>query len=141
MCQVLYNLVSNAVGFSKVGDTIEINAWREAGMMKFAVVDQGLGVSQEHQKRVFERFESRSHGSRHRGAGLGLSIVKNLVDLHGGTVAFESEPGKGTRVVVAFPERKTGVGAMADEAAADRAFGAAGGSAAIYIPGLKGTVG
>src|SRR5262249_7451957 len=53
---------------------------------------------------VLERFESRSQGSKHRGAGLGLAIVKSLVELHGGTMSLESEPGQGTRVTVRFPE-------------------------------------
>ena len=52
---------------------------------------------------VFDRFESRSHGSRHRGAGLGLSIVKSLVELHGGTVALASGAGRGTWVRVLLP--------------------------------------
>jgi signal transduction histidine kinase len=63
-----------------------------------------VGIPKEEQRRVFERFESRSQGSRHRGAGLGLSIVKSLVELHGGVMALESEPGRGTRVTVRFPE-------------------------------------
>jgi signal transduction histidine kinase len=102
--QILYNLLSNAVGFSKSGDTIRVAAWREQGMMVFAVEDQGVGIPKDQQWRVFERFESRSHGSGHRGAGLGLSIVKSLVELHGGTVELESEPGHGTRVTVRLPE-------------------------------------
>jgi signal transduction histidine kinase len=52
---------------------------------------------------VFDRFESRSHGSRHRGAGLGLSIVKSLAELHGGAVRLESAQGRGTRVTVLLP--------------------------------------
>jgi len=102
--QVLYNLLSNAIGFSKPSDTISISAWREAGMMAFAVEDQGVGIPKEQQQRVLERFESRSQGSKHRGAGLGLSIVKSLVELHGGSMSLESEPGRGTRVTVRFPE-------------------------------------
>ncbi len=105
--QVLYNLVSNAVGFSKIGDTIQITAWRHNGMMLFAVQDQGIGVPKDQQASIFGRFESRSRGSAHRGVGLGLSLVKSLVDLHGGTVEFTSDAGVGTRVVVAFPERAT----------------------------------
>ena len=73
-------------------------------MMAFAVEDQGVGIPKDEQQRVFERFESRSQGSKHRGAGLGLSIVKSLVELHGGTMSLESEPGRGTRVTVSFPE-------------------------------------
>ncbi len=72
--------------------------------MVFAVEDEGVGIPKEQQRRVFERFESRSQGSKHRGAGLGLSIVKSLVDLHGGDMSLDSEPGKGTRVTVRFPE-------------------------------------
>ena len=102
--QVLYNLLSNAIGFSKPSDTISISAWREAGMMAFAVEDKGVGIPKEQQQRVLERFESRSQGSKHRGAGLGLSIVKSLVELHGGSMSLESEPGHGTRVTVRFPE-------------------------------------
>jgi signal transduction histidine kinase len=102
--QVLYNLLSNAIGFSRPGDTISVAAWRETGMMVFAVEDMGVGIPKDQQQRVLERFESRSQGSKHRGAGLGLSIVKSLVELHGGTMALESEPGRGTRVTVRFPE-------------------------------------
>ena len=134
VCQVLYNLVSNAVGFSKLGDTVEISVWREAGMMKFSVCDNGVGVPKEQQGRVFERFESRSQGSKHRGAGLGLSIVKSLVDLHGGTVAFDSEPGRGTRVVVAFPLR------LDQLASLPHAFvltGPVEAGPSVYIPGFK----
>lgn len=103
--QILYNLLSNAVGFSKPGDTIRISAWREAPMMAFMVEDQGVGIPKDEQWRVFERFETRSQGSGHRGAGLGLSIVKSLVELHGGSVALDSEPGRGTRVTVRLPEQ------------------------------------
>jgi signal transduction histidine kinase len=78
---------------------------REAGMMAFTVEDKGVGIPKDQQQRVLERFESRSQGSKHRGAGLGLAIVKSLVELHGGTMSLESEPGQGTRVTVRFPEK------------------------------------
>ena len=112
--QVLYNLLSNAIGFSRPGDTVTVSAWREAGMMAFAVEDQGLGIPKEEQRRVLERFESRTQGSKHRGAGLGLSIVKSLVELHGGIMVLESEPGRGTRVTVRFPENGTPAPVQAD---------------------------
>ena len=102
--QVLYNLLSNAIGFSNAGDTITLSAWREDSMMAFAVEDRGVGIPKEDQSRVLERFESRSQGSKHRGAGLGLSVVKSLVELHGGVMALQSEAGRGTRVTVRFPE-------------------------------------
>ena len=137
--QVLYNLVSNAAGFSKVGDTVHITAWRENGMMMFSVEDQGLGVPKDQQAKVFDRFESRSHGSKHRGAGLGLSIVKSLVDLHGGSVSFNSEPGRGTRVTAAFPERASQFAAL--NSAAGKAPDEGDPAAPIYIPALKPSVG
>ncbi len=103
--QVLYNLLSNAVGFSNVGSLVRLSVWREQGMVAFAVEDDGIGIPKERQNRVFERFESRSQTGKHRGAGLGLSIVKSLVELHNGDMRLESEDGAGTRVTVRFPER------------------------------------
>jgi len=104
--QVLYNLLSNAIGFSEPGDAIKLDCWREAGMVAFRIEDEGAGIPKEHQHKVFERFESRTQGggSRHRGAGLGLSIVKSLVELHGGSMTLASEPGQGTVVTVRLPE-------------------------------------
>ena len=101
--QVLYNLLSNAIGFSRPGDQIRVEVWRQAGMVVFAVEDMGVGIPKDQQQRMLERFESRSQGSKHRGAGLGLSIVKSLVGLHGGSMSLDSEPGRGTRVTVSFP--------------------------------------
>jgi signal transduction histidine kinase len=106
--QVLYNLLSNAVGFSNVGGLVRLSVWREQGLVAFSVEDDGIGIPKEQQSRVFERFESRSRSGKHRGAGLGLSIVKSLVELHAGDMRLESEPGAGTRVTVRFPERPQG---------------------------------
>jgi len=103
--QVLYNLLSNAVGFSDVGGLIRVSVWREMGMVAFAVEDDGIGIPKEQHSRVFDRFETRNRSGKHRGAGLGLSIVKSLVELHNGDMRLESEPGAGTRVTVRFPER------------------------------------
>ena len=117
--QVLYNLLANAIGFSRPGDTIRISCWREDGMLAFSVADQGVGIPKDHQRRVFDRFESRSHGSKHRGAGLGLAIVKSIVELHAGDMHLDSEPGRGTRVTVRFPE--AGVQPRGAEVAGGRA--------------------
>ena len=105
MRQVLYNLLSNAVGFSKTGNTVSITCWREDGAILFSVEDHGVGIPKHEIGRVFERFVSGSRGGKHRGAGLGLSIVKNLVELHGGEISIESEENSGTRVTVRIPER------------------------------------
>jgi signal transduction histidine kinase len=101
--QILYNLLSNAIGFSEPGGKITLSCRREDSMIAFAVEDQGVGIPADYQQAVFDRFESRSHGSRHRGAGLGLSIVKSLAELHGGGVTLNSAPGRGTRVTVLLP--------------------------------------
>jgi signal transduction histidine kinase len=106
--QILYNLLSNAIGFSPAGTAIVLRAERDRSMLALTVEDKGCGIPEDFQRAVFERFESRSHGSRHRGAGLGLSIVKSLVELHGGTVALASTPGRGTWVRVLLPFRQTG---------------------------------
>jgi signal transduction histidine kinase len=101
--QVLFNLLANAVGFSPPGATITLAAERRPDAVVFTVEDHGPGIPPEVQDRVFNWFESHSQGSRHRGAGLGLSIVRSFVELHGGTVTLDSVVGQGTRVVCEFP--------------------------------------
>ena len=103
--QLLFNLLSNAVGFSKPDGRVRLAAWYEHDDVVFSIEDEGIGIPAEQQAKVFERFESDSQGSRHRGAGLGLSIAKSLVDLHGGTIALTSTPEIGTKVVVRLPAR------------------------------------
>lgn len=105
MRQILYNLMSNAVGFSKLNSTVRLRNWREDGYIIFSVEDEGIGIPKDQIPGVFQRFESHSRGSDHRGAGIGLSIVKSLVELHGGSIDFSSEEGYGTRVTVRIPER------------------------------------
>ena len=106
--QVLYNLLSNAVGFSHQGGTITLSCWREAGATVFQVEDQGVGIPADQQARIFDRFVSDSQGSGHRGAGLGLSISRSLVELHGGTLDLDSAEGRGTRITVRFPDAFAG---------------------------------
>jgi signal transduction histidine kinase len=101
--QVLYNLLSNAVGFSPKDGTIRLRATRRADAIAFAVTDQGPGIPPEMTDRVFERFESNPQGSQHRGAGLGLAIVRSFVHLHGGSVDIDSKVGQGTTVTCTFP--------------------------------------
>ncbi|MEL6375060.1 MAG: ATP-binding protein, partial [Pseudomonadota bacterium] len=101
--QILYNLLSNAIGFSKAGSAVRLHVSADDAMIHFRVCDNGVGIPKDQQARVFERFESRSHGSNHRGAGLGLSVVKSLVELHGGTMTLQSEPGEGTSITAHLP--------------------------------------
>ncbi len=101
--QVLFNLLSNAVGFSPKGGTVELAAERGPNMLVLSVTDQGPGIPPEMKDRVFDWFESHPLGSRHRGVGLGLSIVRSFIALHGGTVRIDSEVGRGTTVICELP--------------------------------------
>ena len=101
--QTLFNLLSNAIGFSNSGQIVTLTALRRANEVVFKISDQGRGIPPEILDRVFDRFQSYPAGSRHRGAGLGLSIVRALVELHGGRVVIDSVPGVGTTVTCFFP--------------------------------------
>jgi signal transduction histidine kinase len=102
--QVLYNLLANAVGFSKPGGLVRLSCWLDDNDVVFSIEDNGVGIPEDQFGRIFDRFESFSQGSKHRGAGLGLSIVKSLVELHGGTLSIDSEPERGTTVTVRLPQ-------------------------------------
>jgi len=105
--QILYNLLANAVGFSPTNGTIRVNARRAHDRISFSVSDTGPGVPDEMRTKMFDWFESRANGSRHRGAGLGLSLVRSFVELHGGTVRVDSVVGEGTTVTCEFPADRT----------------------------------
>ncbi len=101
--QILFNLLSNAIAFSAPGQTVRVRARKTHDSLVLEVADQGLGIPPEVLARVFQRFESNTLGTRHRGVGLGLSIVRSFVELHGGRVEIASAPGDGTRVTCIFP--------------------------------------
>jgi signal transduction histidine kinase len=101
--QILFNLLSNAVGFSPPGGRVTFAAERRPDAVVFSVSDQGPGIPPEQQDKVFDLFETDSMGSQHRGSGLGLSLVRSFVQLHGGTVTIDSTLGQGTKVTCVFP--------------------------------------
>lgn len=101
--QVLFNLLSNAIGFSPRNGRVSLRAERTDEAVIFMVTDQGPGIPAEMADKVFGLFETDPRGSSHRGAGLGLSIVRSFVELHGGRVRIESAIGHGTTVVCTFP--------------------------------------
>jgi signal transduction histidine kinase len=101
--QSLFNLLANAIGFSPAGETIIFAAHRFKDAVVFSVTDRGPGIPVDVQDKVFDWFETHSLGSRHRGTGLGLSLVRSFVELHGGSVRLESAPGRGTTVLCVFP--------------------------------------
>ena len=101
--QVLFNLLSNAINYSEAGQTVTLAAMRRGAEIVFKVSDRGRGIPPEMIDRVFERFETFPNGSRHRGPGLGLSIVRAMVELHGGRVLIDTAPQEGTTVTCIFP--------------------------------------
>jgi signal transduction histidine kinase len=98
--QALFNLISNSIKFTPPGGAINIEAERRDGELLLIVADTGVGISQSEQARVLEKFE---RGTQQSGAGLGLSLVKSLIELHGGTVAIESAAGRGTTIICRLP--------------------------------------
>jgi len=105
--QVLFNLLANAVSFSPGGATVTLLAERSAEAVVFSVTDRGPGIPPDVLEKVFDWFESHSLGSQHRGPGIGLSLVRSFVELHGGTVTIASAVGQGTTVTCTFPIRET----------------------------------
>lgn len=104
--QVLMKLVSNAIAFSPDGGRIEIAAKKNVkdGTVAITVTDTGTGIAKEDMETIFSPFEKAKFSKNRRsGAGLGLSIVKRIIDLHGGDVKITSELGKGTSVTLLLP--------------------------------------
>jgi signal transduction histidine kinase len=105
--QALFNLISNAIKFTPPGGSIRLEAERETkrhgGDLVLSVSDTGVGIPMADQERVFEKFERGDPQLYQSGAGLGLSLVKSLIELHGGTVTIESGPDKGTTVRCRLP--------------------------------------
>lgn len=106
LTQVLFNLVSNAIKFTPPGGSITLGARRNQSDVVFYVSDTGVGIPKDEQVRVFEKFERGSGAAGPQsgvGAGLGLSLVKSLVELHGGDVQLESSADEGTSVFCHLP--------------------------------------
>ncbi|KOS63493.1 HAMP domain-containing histidine kinase [Lysinibacillus agricola] len=103
--QVWTNILGNSIKFSKDGGVINISIKQDIKNVTVRVSDTGIGISLEDQKRIFERFfkADRSHSRKYDGSGMGLAIVKQIVSLHQGDIRVESEPGRGTTVIVTLP--------------------------------------
>ena len=105
--QVLWNLVHNAVKFTPKGGRIDVSACREGGReVVFRVADTGVGVDPKDLPYIFDRFRQGDGSTTraYRGTGIGLSLAKAYVELHGGTIGVESGPGKGTTFTIRIPD-------------------------------------
>jgi len=114
--QILINLISNAIKFTPRGGRVTVDAMRDGSKLAVSVEDTGVGIGEDDLPRLGEAFfQSRaSYDRRHDGSGLGLSIVKGLVRLHGGDMDIRSRLGKGTRVTVRLPINGEGARPAAD---------------------------
>jgi signal transduction histidine kinase len=115
---VLDNLISNAVKFNSPGGRVQVVVEPHGDEVEVAVMDTGIGVPKDEMERIFDRFyQVEDHMTRrHGGMGLGLSIVKGLVELHGGRVMVESIPDQGSRFIVRMPAEVRVAPALAEAA-------------------------
>jgi signal transduction histidine kinase len=103
--QILLNLLSNAVKFTPEGGRIGINARQSNGEVEISVTDTGIGIAPKDQPRIFEEFRQVGSDYAHKveGTGLGLTLARKFVELHGGTIWVESEVGKGSTFTFTLP--------------------------------------
>jgi two-component system heavy metal sensor histidine kinase CusS len=104
--RAMSNLVDNALRFTPDGGTIQISITVKATHSEVTVSDNGCGIAPEHLPRVFDRFYRVDSSRSSDGAGLGLALVKSIVDLHGGSAKIESEANRGTTGTVTFPNKR-----------------------------------
>jgi len=104
--QILYNLLSNAVKFTPDGGRVDVNVRAENGGIRVEVRDTGIGVAANDQERIFEEFRQAGRERSREGTGLGLTLTKRFVELHGGRIWLESSPGKGSTFAFTLPLRR-----------------------------------
>ena len=101
--QVLLNLISNAIKFTPENGKIILRVERLETQIAFHIIDSGIGISKDDQQKIFSPFVQLQQNQRHVGAGLGLSLVKSIMDLHGGEVHLDSDTDSGTTVTCLIP--------------------------------------
>jgi two-component system heavy metal sensor histidine kinase CusS len=101
--RAVHNLVENAMHHTASGGSIEISIAEGASHAEVSVKDSGSGIAAEHLPRVFDRFYRADPSRSSEGVGLGLALVKSIMDMHGGSARIESAPGEGTTVTLSFP--------------------------------------
>jgi signal transduction histidine kinase len=114
MARSLLNLVNNALKYSQDRKYIGVNLYRDNGSVKLEVVDQGIGIPHQEQQKIFEKFYRVGDPLVHntKGSGLGLSLVRHIVQAHGGEVAVDSAPGQGSKFTIVLPVKTPQNGAL-----------------------------
>ena len=103
--ELVFNLVDNAIKYNVPGGSAAAEVSVKGGLVRLQISDTGIGIAEEHQPHVFERFYrvDKSHSKKTGGTGLGLSIVKHGAEVHGASLELRSAPGQGTSITVSFP--------------------------------------
>ena len=106
--QILLNLLSNAVKFTPEGGRISVKAMPADGSVEISVTDTGIGIAPEDQEAIFEEFRQvgSDYARKREGTGLGLTLTKKFVEMHGGKIWVKSEVGKGSTFTFTLPVRK-----------------------------------
>lgn len=106
--EVVYNLCDNAIRYNNEGGKVDVTVKPVKGKIYLCVEDNGIGISKEHQERIFERFYrvDKSHSKSTGGTGLGLAIVKHIIQQHGAHMELTSEKGKGTKIEIEFSKSR-----------------------------------
>jgi len=105
MAQAISNLLDNAIKYSREVKQLSITTQRRGSDLSIEIADRGIGIPRSEQAKVFEKFYRVGNGLVHdvKGSGLGLSLVKHIVEAHNGTISVESDVGKGTRFTILLP--------------------------------------
>lgn len=110
LMQLFQNLLSNAIKYmNKPQGRIDVGCTEENGFWKFSISDNGPGIEEQHFERIFKMFQSLSVTEEFRGTGVGLTVAKKIVELHGGSIWVESKVGEGSTFFFTLPGQKTGV--------------------------------
>ena len=106
--EVIYNLCDNAIRYNNEGGKVDVTVKPVKGKIYLCVEDNGIGISKEHQERIFERFYrvDKSRSKSTGGTGLGLAIVKHIIQQHGAHMELTSEKGKGTKIEIEFSKSR-----------------------------------
>lgn len=109
MERIMLNLISNAVKFTKPGGKISVKLNDKGSSISISIKDTGIGIPEDKQGMIFERFRqvNKSLTRDHEGSGIGLSLVKSLVEIHGGTIYLVSEPGCGSEFIIELPTNES----------------------------------